>query len=61
MTWVSPNKPMMITTSPNGTIRPTGIRSLRVPAIGMVSIAPMPCGATSRPAARADSPRTCWK
>ena len=34
---------------------------LSVPAIGMVSIAPMPCAATSRPAVRADSPRTCWK
>ena len=61
MTWVSPKKPTTITTSPTGTMRPTGIRSLRLPAIGMVSIAPMPCGATSRPATRADSPRICWK
>ena len=36
-------------------------RSLSVPAIGIVSIAPMPCAATSRPAIRADSPRICWK
>ena len=61
VTWVSPNMPTMITTSPTGTMRPTGILSLSVPAIGMVSIAPMPCGATSRPASRADSPRICWK
>ena len=61
MTWVSPNMPATMITSPTGTMRPTGSRSLSVPAIGMVSIAPMPCGATSKPAMRADSPRICWK
>ena len=61
VTWVRPKKPITMTTRPTGTIRPTGSRSLSVPAIGMVSIAPMPCGATSRPAVRADSPRICWK
>ena len=33
----------------------------REPAIGIVIIAPMPCGATSRPACSVDSPRTSWK
>ena len=45
----------------NGTVRPTGTLSARVPAIGIVSIAPMPCGAISRPAFRVDSPPTCRK
>ena len=31
------------------------------PAIGIVIIAPMPWGATSRPACSVDSPRTSWK
>ena len=53
--------PAAMKTRPKGTIRPTGNLSDRAPVIGMVSIAPMPCGATSRPALSTDSPRTCWK
>jgi hypothetical protein len=61
VTWVRPNKPIAISAIANGTIRPTGILSASMPAIGIVSIAPMPCGATSRPACSVDSPRTCRK
>ena len=46
--WVSANMPPVISTRPKGTIRPTGILSVSAPAIGMVSIAPMPCGATQQ-------------
>ncbi len=59
--WVRPNMPTTISASPTGTIRPTGILSTRRPAIGMVSMAPSPCGATRRPACSVDSPRICWK
>ncbi len=41
--------------------RPPPMRSVSMPAIGMVSAAPMPCGAVSRPACRAVSPRATWK
>ena len=60
-TWVNPKNPTTMSTSANGTVRPIGTRSASVPAIGMVIIAPMPCGAISRPAASVDSPRTCRK
>jgi len=52
--------PIAIRPRPNGTVRPTGIRSAKVPAIGIMIIAPKPWGAMSRPAARVDSPRT-WR
>ena len=53
--------PMVTTEMPVSTIFPGPILSARKPAIGMVIIAPMPCGASSRPAPRALSPRTSWK
>ena len=53
--------PPMISTRPNGTMRPTGILSMSAPAIGMVIIAPRPCTAISQPACSGVSPRTCWK
>ena len=40
---------------------PGPILSVSTPAIGIVSIAPKPCGASSRPACSVDSPRTCRK
>ena len=40
---------------------PGPILSVSRPAIGMVSIAPMPCGASSSPAASVLSPRTWMK
>jgi len=46
----SPNRPVRIPRKPNGTMRPTGILSDNAPAIGMVSIAPMPWAAMSSPA-----------
>ena len=53
--------PPMMSTRPNGTIRPTGSLSVSAPAIGIVIIAPRPCTAISQPASSAVSPRTCWK
>ena len=61
VSWVSPNMPIRMRTRPNGTIRPIGRLSTSEPAIGIVIIAPMPWGATSRPACSVDSPRTSWK
>ena len=61
VTWVRPNMPMMMPSRPNGTIRPTGILSTSRPAIGMVTMAPRPWGATRSPALSVDSPRICWK
>ena len=61
VSWVSPNMPIRMKTRPNGTIRPIGRLSTWEPAIGIVIIAPMPWGATSRPACSVDSPRTSWK
>ena len=60
-TWVKVKNPAAMSAIANGTVRPTGILSASMPAIGMVSIAPMPCGAISRPACSVDSPRTCRK
>ena len=45
-------------TRPTGTMRPTPVRSVSRPAIGMAIIAPRPCGASSRPVSIGDSPRT---
>ena len=59
--WVSANIPPVMRSSPNGTIRPTGKRSTSAPAIGIVSIAPRPCGAMSQPAESGVSPWTCWR
>ena len=53
--------PAVIVARPTGTMRPTGNLSASAPAMGMVTIAPMPCGATSRPASSAPSPRTVWR
>ncbi len=46
---------------PASTILPGPILSVSMPATGMVSIAPMPCGASSSPACSVVSPRTCRK
>jgi hypothetical protein len=48
-------------TRPNGTIRPMPVRSVSMPAIGIATIAPRPCGARRKPEVIADSPRTTWK
>ena len=53
--------PTVARTRPVSTTLPGPILSARNPAIGMVSIAPKPCGATSQPELSGDSPRTCWK
>ena len=53
--------PTVSSTMPVSTTLPGPILSARKPAIGMVTIAPKPCGATSQPDASGVSPRTCWK
>ena len=53
--------PTTITAMPASTILPGPILSVSTPATGIVSIAPMPCGASSSPACSVVSPRTCRK
>jgi hypothetical protein len=53
--------PPTITMMPSCAMRADPIRSTTSPAMGIISIAPKPCGASSRPADSAPSPRTCWK
>ena len=60
-TWVNIPIPTVITAIPVITILPGPILSASTPATGMVSIAPMPWGASSRPDCSAVSPRTSWK
>src|SRR5699024_777749 len=60
-TRVRPIMPIRMTSTPVGTIRPTGKRSTSAPANGIVTIAPSPCGAINRPASSGNSPRTTWK
>ena len=59
--WVSASIAPRVSVRPTSTMRPTPVRSVSCPAIGITSIAPKPCGASSRPACIADSPRTAWK
>ena len=59
-TWVNIAIPTTITVMPVITILPGPILSVSTPATGIVSIAPMPCGASSSPACRVVSPRT-WR
>ena len=53
--------PTVITVTPTSTILPGPILSARMPAIGMVTIAPTPWGASSQPVKRVPSPRTWMK
>ena len=53
--------PIAMRIRPPRTNLPGPILSVILPAIGMVSMAPMPCGASNRPAMRVDSPRTPMK
>ena len=55
---VSSRNEVPMASRPNGTIRPMPVLSVRRPAIGMPSMAPRPCGASSRPMSIADSNRT---
>ena len=45
---------------PANATRPPPMRSVNFPANGIASAAPTPCGAMSRPAVSASSPRTIW-
>jgi len=56
--WVRPSIAASVSVRPTSTMRPTPVRSVSWPAIGITSIAPKPCGASSRPACIAVSPRT---
>ena len=53
--------PTAIRTMPTSTNLPGPILSVILPATGMVIIAPIPCGANSKPAARVLSPRIPMK
>ena len=52
--------PMVRISSPATATRPPPSLSVSFPAIGMAAAAPSPCGAISRPAVSADSPRATW-
>ena len=58
---VRPSVEASSTSRPGMTILPTPMRSASWPAIGITIIAPMPCGAISRPESKADSPRTACR
>ena len=59
--WVKTLIPAAMNTIPTSTNLPGPNLSVSRPAIGMVIIAPMPCGANSSPVASVVSPRTCRK
>jgi hypothetical protein len=61
LTWVNIAIPTTMVVIPAITILPGPILSVRIPATGMVSIAPRPCGASSSPARSVVSSRTCRK
>ena len=61
VTCVSATNDAMMSSIPGSTILPTPMRSVSFPAMGIVIIAPMPCGAMSRPLASAVSPRTACR
>src|SRR3954469_9881277 len=53
--------PRTTSTMPGRTIAPAPMRSVSLPATGIVSIAPTACGSRSRPASNALRPRASWK
>ena len=52
--------PTVRISSPATATRPPPSLSVSFPAIGIAAAAPRPCGAISRPAVSADSPRATW-
>ena len=52
--------PTVRISSPTTATRPPPSLSVSRPAIGIAIAAPKPCGAISRPAVSADSPRATW-